>query len=308
MTQPQINSTVTPINAKTTLGPVALTVHNLEPMMKFYREVLGLRLVLQEDNAVVFGTSDGRPLVSLLARADAPQPAANATGLYHLAIVLPSRPDLARWFTHAFPFGIRLGQSNHITHEAFYLVDPEGNGIEVYQDWSPEHWPWDEHHHIGFERKDIAIRELLNTQTDDSVWQGAPVGTRMGHVHLKAADPSTMKAFYGDVLGFNITLDHPSAVFAAAGTYHHHLGSNNWRSEGGPIPSVGSRGLHHYTLEVPNATESNRLEAQLRAGGYSPEISSQGLLVRDPSGNAVLIVNQPSTASGALTALKLAGL
>lgn len=299
------SNTFTPINPFTTVGLVALVVHNLETMTKFYHDMLGLEVLAQEENAVVLGVSDGTILVTLLGQSDAPQPAANATGLYHLAVVLPSRADLARWFVHAFPFGIRLGQSDHITHEAFYLADPEGNGIEVYQDWHPSKWPWTENHQIGFERKEIDLRELLNTQTDDSVWSGAPVGTRMGHVHLKTADPSAMKAFYGDVLGFTITIDHPGAVFAAAGTYHHHLGSNSSRSAGGPIPAAGSRGLHHYTIIVPDQTELDRLADQLFAAGHAPEISSEGMLVRDPSGNAVLIIAQPSSVASALSALKL---
>ena len=230
----------TPIHPGTSVGPVALTVHRLEKITPFYRDVLGLHPLILEADAAVLGTRDGVPLVALLERPDAPQPAANATGLYHLALVLPSRADLARWFVHAFPFGIRIGQSDHGTHEAFYMADPEGNGLEIYQDWPAAQWPMSGGV-VQDQRQNINLRELLNTQTDERVWDGAPNETRMGHVHLKAADAAAMNAFYGDLLGFKITVDHPTAVFAAAGSYHHHLGSNTWRSLGGPTPPTGSR-------------------------------------------------------------------
>jgi catechol 2,3-dioxygenase len=297
MTQSQ--SSKTPIHPNTTVGPVALTVHRLEKIAPFYRDVVGLHPLILEDHAMVLGTRDSVPLVALLERADAPQPAANATGLYHLALLLPSRADLARWFVHAFPFGIRIGQSDHGTHEAFYMADPEGNGIEIYQDWPAAQWPMNDGM-VQDQRQNINLRELLNTQTDERVWDGAPLGTRMGHVHLKAADVAAIKAFYGDLIGFNITVDHPTAVFAAAGSYHHHLGSNTWRSLGGPIPAHGSRGLDHFTIELPDANELQQLEGRLRAAGVETESSSDGFFVRDPAGNGLLIVHEAPSARWAL--------
>jgi catechol 2,3-dioxygenase len=153
-------------------------------------------------------------------------------------------------------------------------------------------------------RQNINLRELLNSQTDERVWDGAPAGTRMGHVHLKAADAGAMKTFYGDLIGFNITVDHPTAVFAAAGSYHHHLGSNTWRSLGGPVLVRGSRGLHHFTVRVPDASEVQQLEGRLRAAGVKTESSSDGFFVRDPAGNGLLIVHAPSSVQSTLNALR----
>jgi catechol 2,3-dioxygenase len=296
------------IHPNTTVGPVALTVHNLEKMTTFYRHVLGLEILHLEADTAVLGTKQGVPLVAMLERPDAPEPATNATGLYHLAIVLPTRQDLARWFEHLFALGIRFGQSNHITHEAFYLADPEGNGLEIYQDWDPSQWNWNAETRKANPGPDqsvkIKIRELLNSQTEDRVWQGIPNGSRMGHVHLKIADTARTTDFYGKVLGMNIVMENPTIVFAAAGAYHHHIGNNTWKSADGPTPVVGARGLHHYTLVVPDSSEANRLAQKLHEAGYATEGSSAGFFVRDPSGNGVLIAHEPASVRGILAVIR----
>ncbi|GHF62751.1 catechol 2,3-dioxygenase [Deinococcus metalli] len=300
-------TTIPELHPDTTPGPVALTVHDLEGMTAFYRRVLGLNELVHEDGAAVLGTPEGTPLLALLGRPDAPVPAANATGLYHLAVVLPTRPDLARWFTHAFPLGIRLGQSDHYTHEAFYLHDPEGNGIEVYHDWPQEQWPFDRDTRRMTEgaarREDIRIRELLNTQDTDQVWTGAPDGTRMGHVHLKMADAGATHDFMARGLGLNITAQSPDMVFAAAGDYHHHVGNNAWRSRGGPTPQPGSRGLHHWTLQVPDAADLDRVTERLRAAGHDVTPLGRGVQARDPSGNRVVVVPGAAQVPDVLAAL-----
>lgn len=299
--------TVTEIHQGTTPGPVALTVHDLEKMTAFYRRVMGLDELAREGNTVVLGTPEGVPLLGLVGNPAASEPAPDATGLYHLAVVLPSRQELARWYEHVFPLGIRLGQSDHYTHEAFYLHDPEGNGIEMYQDWPPAQWPFDRATRRMTEganrREDIRIRELLNTQDTDRKWAGAPAGTRMGHVHLKVADAAAQGVFLRDGVGFNLTVDTPAVVFAAAGDYHHHLGNNTWRSAGGPTPDPGSRGLHHWTLQVPSDAELARVADRLRAAGHEPAPLGRGIQVRDPSGNRLVVTSGAVTVPDVLRAL-----
>lgn len=284
------------------LGPVVLRVNNLATVGRFYQDVLGLTALHSESNRLILGVGE-KPLVVLVESPEAPKAPANATGLYHLAIVLPTRADLARWFQHAFPFGIRIGQSNHGTHEAFYLRDPEENGIEVYRDAPANEWPW-EGNQLGLARQDINLRTLMAELRDDADrWAGAPLGTRMGHVHLRMADPVATRAFYGDLLGFNITIDRSKVVFAAAGGYHHTLGNNAWYSEGGSPPPAGSRGLQYYTLEVSPASAQALLE-RIKAAGKQVEPLNDSFLVRDPSQNAVLIQTHPTTVDSVLKTLE----
>ncbi|PYE48355.1 VOC family protein [Deinococcus yavapaiensis] len=294
------------IDPKLTLGEVALTVHNLSVVTRFYQGVIGLTLLAQDEERAVLGTPDGHPLVTLRRDPHAPTPPSNATGLYHLAIAFPTRPDLARWLKHAAALNLRLGQSDHLTHEAFYFNDPEGNGIEMYTDWPQEQWPFKDGKFTAdaAERKAIDIQGLLGTLADDDAgWKGAPIGTRMGHVHLKMSDPRATRAFYESVLGFDIGFDDMGAVFAGAGGYHHHVGNNAWHSAGGPTPPQGALGLRHYVIELSSAQELDAVTARLKNASIAVHETPAGPVVRDAAGNRVLLRSAPSTVESALTAL-----
>lgn len=259
MTQPvQDAARTTRIDPNLTLGEVALTVRNLDQTAQFYTQVLGLVLLARDPARAVLGTPDGHPLVTLRHDPNAFKAPSNATGLYHLAIAFPTRPDLARWLKHAAGLGLQLGQSDHLTHEAFYFDDPEGNGIEIYTDWPQAQWPFKDGKFTADAavRKAIDIQDLLGTlSATDAGWTGAPNGTRMGHVHLKMSDPVQTRRFYESVLGFDIGFDEMGAVFAGAGGYHHHVGNNAWHSRGGPTPPRGALGLRHYVIELSSEVE-----------------------------------------------------
>ena len=294
------------IDPKLTLGEVALTVRQMDRTAQFYTQVLGLTLLARDAVRAVLGTPDGHPLVTLRHAPGAPLAPANATGLYHLAIAFPTRPDLARWLKHASALGLRLGQSDHLTHEAFYFDDPEGNGIEIYVDWPQEQWPFKDGKFTADAavRKGIDIQDLLGTLApNDAGWTGAPIGTRMGHVHLKMSDPRATRAFYEAVMGFDIGFDDMGAVFAGAGGYHHHVGNNAWHSQGGPKPLQGAQGLHHYTIELSSEAELAAITDRLKAAGIAVREEAAGHVTHDPSGNRVLLRAAPSTAESALAAL-----
>ncbi len=294
------------IDPNLTLGDVALTVRDLDLTTHFYTLTLGLSVLAREGNRVVLGTADGHPLVTLFHDPTAISPPANATGLYHLAIAFPTRPDLARWLKHAAALGLRLGQSDHLTHEAFYFDDPEGNGIEIYHDWPQEQWPFKDGEFTAdaAERKAIDIQGLLGTLSpNDGGWTEAPVGTRMGHVHLKMSNPRATRAFYEGVLGFDIGFDGMSAVFAGAGGYHHHVGSNAWHSSAGPTPPQGAQGLRHYTIELSSTAELDAVTARLKGAGILVRETSAGQVTSDPAGNQVLLRAAPSSIESALAAL-----
>ncbi|MFB9990468.1 VOC family protein [Deinococcus oregonensis] len=295
------------IDPNLTLGEVALTVRNLELTARFYTVALGLTLLARDGARAVLGTEDGHPLVTLRRDPQAPTPPANATGLYHLAIAFPTRPDLARWLRHAAALGLQLGQSDHRTHEAFYFNDPEGNGIEIYHDWPQEQWPFKDGQFTSLDSVAIDIQDLLSTAAlDEEGWTSAPVGTRMGHVHLKMSDPAATRAFYEGVLGFDIGADGMGAVFAGAGGYHHHVGTNAWHSRGGPVPPKGALGLQHYTIELSSKAELGAVTERLKAAGIGVNISPAGLFLQDPAGNRLLLRERPSTAESALAALEVA--
>lgn len=298
------------IDPNLTLGEVALTVRNLDRIAQFYIVILGLTLLARDTTHAVLGTADGHPLVTLRRDPQAPAPPANATGLYHLAIALPTRPDLARWLQHAAALGLQLGQSDHLTHEAFYFNDPEGNGIELYHDWPAAQWPFKDGRFTADAavRKAIDIHDLLGTLNgDDAGWKGAPMGTRMGHVHLKMSDPRATRAFYERVLGFDIGFDDMGAVFAGAGGYHHHVGSNAWHSQGGLVPPKGALGLQHYTIELSSPARLEAVTARLKAAGVQVQPTPAGAFVQDPSGNPLLLREGPSTVESALSALRVVG-
>lgn len=292
------------IDPKLSLGEVALTVRDLELAVRFYTVALGLTLLAHGDGQAVLGTPGGHPLVTLRGDPQAPTPPANATGLYHLAVAFPARPDLARWLKHAAALGLRLGQNNHKTHEAFYFSDPEGNGIEIYHDWPREQWPFKDGRLTSFDGVAIDIQGLLGTLAgNDAGWTGAPVGTRMGHVHLKMSDADATRAFYEGVLGFDITADGMGAVFAGAGGYHHHIGNNAWHSRGGPRAPQGALGLRHYTVELSSGVELDAVTARLKDAGGAVLETPAGQFTSDPAGNRMLLRAAPSTIESALAVL-----
>ena len=215
---------------------------------------------------------------------NAVRPAPDATGLYHIALLLPSRAALADQLIHFQQIGTRLqGASDHHVSEAVYLTDPEGNGIEIYSDRAdaaPEV--------MGTDR--LQIQDLMNEATGES-WKGLPTATIMGHVHLKANDLKRTAAFYQQILGFDLMMElEGSAAFLSTGHYHHHIGLNSWESAGGSPPPENSIGLKHITLQLPQQEARHTLIEKLNQYNISFWESSGTLLTHDPSGNGIRVV------------------
>jgi catechol 2,3-dioxygenase len=117
----------------------------------------------------------------------------------------------------------------------------------------------------------------------------AEPGLRMGHMHLHVGDLEAATRFYQDGLGFELRAAMPTAVFVAAGRYHHHVAFNTWRGAGvGPAPD-GAVGLRHWTLLTESGAERDAVIGRLDALGVTLEHRAEGTLARDPSANAVLI-------------------
>ena len=275
------------LDPATTVGPVTLAVSDLDRLVRFYQEVVGLTVLSRDGQTAALGVDD-RLLVKLEARPGGkryPQ----ATGLYHLALLLPSRQDLAHWLKHFVTTQCRMidGAADHLVSEALYLSDPEGNGLEIYWDRPRDAWEYE-----GDRLKMAALAldlPALVTLAPATAWTGLPPETRLGHVHLQVNDVAEAVWFYRDVLGFSYNTWIPGAGFLGAGGYHHHIGVNTWHSEQAAPPPPGSLGLVNYTLTLPAEAVRETLLSRLDRLDYPVERSNAGPLVRDTAGNAVLL-------------------
>src|ERR687885_2613351 len=279
--------------AETRMGPVHLTVSDLERSLEYYRRVVGLDVLDHGAGRASLG-ADSTELLGLVEQPGA-QPSDGYTGLYHFALLAPDRPSLARWLAHAVRDQVPLtGLSDHYVSEAIYLRDPDRHGIEIYADRPRELWEGRVGERMTTEPLDV--RDLLGEADGD--FEGLPAGTTMGHVHLKvAAIPQTVE-FYRDVLGFDLVVERvPQAAFLSAGGYHHHLGANTWESAGAPPPPAGSAALRHATVVLPSAEARDEVVRRVAETGQTPTDTSTGPLVRDPSGNALVLTATADPAS-----------
>jgi catechol 2,3-dioxygenase len=277
------------IDARTTVGTVSLTVSDLERSRRFYERVIGLRGIDREDGSLALGGPGGGPMVELHRDPSAPPPDHRFTGLYHFAILMPTRAELARSLRRIAEAQWPLsGASDHLVSEALYLSDPDGNGIELYRDRPREEWPRRDGH-LEMATIPLDLDGLL-IESAESGEQPVPPETRMGHVHLQVADLDEAEEFYRGALGFEVTVRaYPGALFVSAGGYHHHVGLNTWHSAGSPAPPPGSIGLRSFELLLPDRAAFERTLERARAAGIAEEPIDGSVLVRDPSGNGVLL-------------------
>jgi catechol 2,3-dioxygenase len=275
----------------TSLGPVRLTAAEPDALARFYERTVGLRPLAAPNGIEPLGVEEGQPLVELDPRPEAPPRPAGTTGLFHLAILVPNRLELARALRRVSESGWRFtGASDHLVSEALYLRDPEGNGIEIYRDRPRDEWRR-AGGDIEMDTLPLDLEGLLEELAgDDAPGEGMPPGTRIGHVHLNVADLADAEAFYGGALGFDVTVrGYPGALFVSAGGYHHHVGLNTWMGEGAPPPPPGARGLGRFEIVLPDAAAVEATAQRLAAHGVETESSGEGLAVMDPSGNRLLL-------------------
>ena len=273
-----------PVITSLTLGPVELTVSALDRSVAFYQQVLGLTLLSRDGTEATLGLPE-RPLVALHERPGALPVQPRSPGLYHLALLLPTRADLSRWVQHAARLGLRLGQADHLVSEAFYLSDPDGHGIEVYRDRPSSEWRW-QGGEVEMAGDPIDLDSLLTEPGADVPFTSLPVGTTLGHLHLRVADLAATEAFYAGVLGFDVVSRWPGALFVSVDGYHHHLGLNTWQSQGGALAPEGTSRLTRVTLTVKDI---RALHSRLTAAGARFIREGDRLEVTDPAGNRLRI-------------------
>ena len=282
----------TPVPAETRMGAVRLVVADLERSVAFWTGQIGLRVHDRGTGEARLGAG-GEDLVALEELPGAP-PAGRHTGLFHVALLLPQAADLATWLVHASRDRVPLtGASDHLVSEALYLADPDGHGIEIYRDRPRSAWRW-EGDAVEMATIALDVERLLGTLGPGDVmatpFDGLPAATTVGHVHLRVADIPASEAFYRDVLGFDLVAQYgDQASFLSAGGYHHHLGANTWTSLGAPPAPPGSATLRHATIVFPDAASRDAAAARVADAGGEPLAQDDGVLVRDPAANALLL-------------------
>jgi catechol 2,3-dioxygenase len=255
----------------TRMGPVRLSVADLGRSLDYYRRSIGLEVLDERDGEARLGTGNTE-LLHLVEERGA-RPADGYSGLFHFALLVPERADLAEWLAHAMQSGVQLtGASDHFVSEALYLRDPDHHGIEIYADRPRELWEG-QADRIGTWPLDLD--DLLGARPGEerSDYRRLPTGTTMGHVHLRVSDVEETVSFYRDVVGFDLMAQLGSqAAFLSAGGYHHHLGGNTWESAGAVQAPPGTARLLEYTIVLPAEPDRAALERRLDE-------------LRDPSGN-----------------------
>lgn len=273
---------------QTTLGAVELTVKDLDRAVAFYTGRLGLEEHGREGGSALLGGEGGEGFLRLVEN-PAAKPARRSTGLYHFAVLVPTRQDLARSLARLAATRTALeGASDHGVSEALYLADPDENGIEIYRDRRREQWPR-EGGGLVMRTEPLDLEDLLAELDDPKAGAAMPAGTRLGHVHLHVADLDAALRFYRDVLGFELQQLYGSqAAFVSAGGYHHHVGFNTWRGVGAPPPPPDATGLRHFEVRLPDEASLATLGARLRETGAETTRDASGLWVADPSANRIL--------------------
>ena len=282
MTQPT-SAPVLP--AALTLGPVHVVVRDLDRAVEWYERALGFHVDSRDGGVAELG--DGVHTVVVLEEDPDAAPAGRHAGLYHYALLYPTRKALARAASRLIATQTPIqGASDHGTHEAIYLPDFDDNGIELAADRPREQWPQD----LGYSGgpAPLDFNGLLEIVQGEEPRERIDDGVRVGHLHLHVGDIDEALAFYRDVIGLQEKANIGSAAFLSAGGYHHHLGVNVWKGHGVAGPPEHTVGLRHWTIVLPTDEDVAKVRARLEAAGAVVEEHERGFRVRDPWNTAVV--------------------
>lgn len=229
---------------------VTLKVSNLSRSIDFYTEIIGFRVLQQEEGRVTL-TADGQHALITLVEVPNAQFVRGATGLYHFALLLPSRKDLGNLIQHFIQKNVQIGAGDHDVSEALYLSDPDGNGIEMYIDRPADTWKWDSNGQVYMTTDPVQFQSVLREA--DGTWSGLPIDTVMGHIHLSVRNLPESEDFYTSLLDYAVVSRYGGqALFISTGGYHHHIGLNTWHSEGAEALPKDAVGIQSYTVQLPD--------------------------------------------------------
>jgi catechol 2,3-dioxygenase len=273
--------------ALTRVGPVTLRVRDLASSLEFYTSRLGFEVRKRDDGGAHLGAGAGDLLVLRAAPLAVRVP--GTTGLYHFAVLLPSRAALARSLRQLLDQRTPLtGFADHGVSEAIYLSDPEGNGIELYRDRPRAEWPL-ENGALAMISDPLDLDAVLAAESAPKSGGSTLSGeTVIGHMHLHVTHLDPAREFYVDVLGFDLMQRFGrSAMFVSAGGYHHHVGLNVWQGEGAPPPPENAAGLDRFAIRLPDAASLEEVKRRVLGAGLALDDTSGGFVVRDPSRNRI---------------------
>jgi len=272
---------------KTFVSHVNIKVENLERSLQYYQEILGFD-ILEKTGSTATLTTDGKTSILSLEQPENVIPKqGRTTGLYHFALLLPEKKDLADIVVHLSEKGVRFGSSDHLVSEALYLHDPDGNEIEIYIDREPSEWSWTGEE-VAMTVDPLDFDRLLLNRVQGKTWEGMPKNTLMGHIHLHVAELEKTEAFYVKGLGFDIVNRYGGqALFLSTGKYHHHIGVNTWNGVGAPKPQENSVGMESFTLQLPDEAAIKETVENLEETGATVTVESGKYITYDPSGNRI---------------------
>ncbi|MFJ5791170.1 VOC family protein [Lysinibacillus sp. NPDC093197] len=266
---------------------VEIKVSDLQRSLTYYKELIGFKVLQQESNRATLTADGNTALLTIVQPESVEQKTRTTSGLYHFALLLPTRRDLANIITHFRQSSVYFGASDHDVSEALYLRDPDENGIEIYVDRPENDWTW-RNDQVHMVTEPLNIPAIL-VEANGS-WEGLPANTVMGHIHLSVSNLAAAEEFYTKGLGFDIVTRYgEQALFISTGRYHHHIGLNTWYSEGAPKLGDNQIGLKSYSLRLDNEVQANKIKANLRQIGASVIDINGGFQTVDPAGNAILL-------------------
>ncbi|WP_440857243.1 VOC family protein [Staphylococcus shinii] len=230
---------------------ITLNVADLKKMTTFYTQILGLAIKSETNTVVTFNIGSNGHTLTLQEINNGRRPSIRESGLFHIALLLPNRQDLGNFLYHAASLGVQIGGGDHLVSEALYFADPEGNGIEIYDDRPKENWLWEDNK-VKMDTLGVDVDDLV-AQRSETGWQGMPDNAKIGHLHLKAVNLDESEDFYIYKLGLEHISDFPQALFMSMNHYHHHIAINTWQSNIVRQDNDSSLGLSKVSIYKPNA-------------------------------------------------------
>lgn len=277
---------------------VQLKVSNLQQSIAYYTDIIGFQ-VLQQTETEAYFTADGKTSLLSINEVEDAVSQKGHTGLYHFALLLPTRKDLGNYVQHFIQKNVKIGAGDHDVSEALYLYDPDGNGIEIYADRPDTEWKWNADEQVYMTTLQVDFESVLREA--DGHYAGLPADTVMGHIHLSVNDLQRTEEFYTNVLDYNVVTRYgKQALFLSTGNYHHHIGTNTWHSEGTTALPENAVGLRSYTIVLADEEVAERMKASLEAANYVVEPFEQAPLsggkqafsTLDPNGIRILFTTE----------------
>ena len=271
------------------IGAVGLAVRDLETMEAFYQSLLGLSIIDRTSSCSRLGAG-GAAFLELEQKPDLKPDDERTAGLYHTAFLFPTRADHARWVMHIARNHVKLtGASDHGVSEAFYLDDPEGNGVEVYNDRPPELWQHDGDL-IVMPTKPLDVQDLIRAGDATMGYIEAPAGLRIGHIHLRVGNVEKAEEFYRGAVGLDLTRRRGGATFMSSGGYHHHVGANVWHSDGAGARTDDRSGVAWFAMQTADDQTLGAVRARLTDSKAPVTELPNGIETVDPWGTRVRFV------------------